>query len=56
MKKYVWVIEILEGRNWSPTAGAYLTRRDAIREKSYYWEYNNPERRFKIEKYVKEQS
>lgn len=54
---YLWIVEI-RGRNdkWLPTVGAYLTRKDAAHEIAYDWRYNNPKDKFRIRKYVQEQS
>jgi hypothetical protein len=48
---YLWVVEMLENEWWRPTVGAYLTREDARREKRDYWEYCEPDDKFRIKKY-----
>jgi ssDNA-binding Zn-finger/Zn-ribbon topoisomerase 1 len=49
---HVWVIETKEKGNWTPCADAKLSRKDAVREKSFYWAHNYPKGKFRVTKYV----
>lgn len=52
---HVWVVEMWhdERERWEPCVGIGLTREDA-REEREVWKLNNPDDRFRIEKYVGE--
>ena len=54
-KHRVWVIEILIDDEWLTTADAYFTRKDARSDKLHYWEFNNPDDKFRIKKYIREE-
>lgn len=49
---HIWIVEMKCGKKWGPCACANLARKDAEREKVFYWEYNNPNNKFRVKKYV----
>jgi len=49
---HIWVVEMKCGKKWEPCAGANLTRKDAEREKAFYWEHNSPTDKFRVKKYI----
>ena len=49
---HVWIVEMKQGKKWEPCADAQLTKKDAEREKKYYWQHNNPDDEFRVRTYV----
>ena len=50
---HIWIIEMQNNRGrWEPTVGAHLSRKDARREMEYDWQFNCPDRKFRITKYI----
>ncbi|MFA5027011.1 MAG: hypothetical protein WC713_03990 [Candidatus Methylomirabilota bacterium] len=49
---HIWIVEMKCGKKWEPCACANLKRKDAEREKIFYWEHNNPTDEFRVKKYV----
>jgi hypothetical protein len=52
IKNYLWVIEMLEDKNWVPTCGCHLKRNDARNDLSE-WKERIPCADFRIVKYAK---
>jgi hypothetical protein len=50
----IWVIEMLIDGRWETTVGAYLTREWARDKKEHDWEYDYPNDKFRIKKYIRE--
>ena len=48
----IWVIEMFDGKEWGPTVGVGLCRADA-RIKKQDWEKRNPDDRFRIRQYLR---
>lgn len=54
MIRRVWIVErSADGKKWEPCGCSQLTRKDAIREKAFYWKYNHPEWRCRVSKYIR---
>jgi len=49
----LWVVEMLEGGRWLPTAGAQLSRKDARRLIECDWQVDNPDDKFRVVAYVR---
>ena len=54
--KHIWIVEMFENGKWHTTVGAGLTYADAVREKRDAWEWHNAEYKFRICKYVKQET
>ena len=53
-QNHIWIVEWYDEKNnkWDATVGAFLSRREAFEGKRNEWEYNNPNGRFRVRKYI----
>lgn len=57
LQNHIWVVESKEkDGKWYPLAEGKLTRESAYQEKSYYWEHNFPDTKYRVQKYVRANS
>lgn len=52
-KRYLWVIEMEDGGEFTPTVGVRLSREDG-RQELKEWKYECPADKFRLVKYVPE--
>ncbi len=57
MNARLWIVEVwhVDRHQWTPTRGARLCRAEA-RDECRLWAFNNPDHRFRVRGYVREES
>ncbi|MCP4262761.1 MAG: hypothetical protein GY774_35430 [Planctomycetes bacterium] len=53
---HVWIVEMCVKGQWQPTAGCGLTKKDAVMRMKDYWKPNNPNDKFRVQKYPRYKS
>jgi len=53
MKNYVWVIEVLNNKEWLPCSACGISK-DSAKTRMKEWKKNNPCDKFRICKYVRD--
>lgn len=52
---HIWVIEILQDGKWISTTGVAMTRREAQQVEIPWWREGNPDDKYRVRKYLREE-